>query len=181
MATSSVKGDSIWAHVLRNWQFAPLIRALSGEPLTVTTGADTSLTGINSGDSPERVNYVPGANPYNASWGPKLQYLNPTAFYNNSPGTYGSLGRDVLRGPGNLQVDLALSRIFPIRESFRLEVRAEAFNVINHTNFIAPATGTGIPGISTGGLSLSRSSSNFGQITSAGDPRILQFAMKLYF
>jgi hypothetical protein len=80
-----------------------------------------------------------------------------------------------------LQFDLALSRIFPIHESFRLEVRAEAFNVINHTNFVAPATGTGIPGISTGGISLSTSSSNFGQITNAGDPRILQFAMKLYF
>jgi hypothetical protein len=63
----------------------------------------------------------------------------------------------------------------------RLEVRAEAFNAINHTNFIAPATGTGIPGISTSGISLSRSSANFGQITSAGDPRIWQFAMKWYF
>ena len=181
VATSPVKGSSIWAHLLGNWQLAPLVRALSGEPLTVTTGSDTSLTGMNSGDSPERPNYVGGVDPYVSSWGPKLQYLNPAAFVNNTPGTYGNLGRSVLRGPGQLQFDLALSRIFAIHEAFRLEVRAEAFNVINHTNFIAPATGTGIPGISTGGLSLSRSSSNFGQITTAGDPRILQFAMKLYF
>jgi len=181
VATSPVKGSSIWAHILGNWQLAPLLRAVSGTALPVTTGKDTSLTGINSGDSPERPNYVAGVDPYVASWGPKLQYLNPAAFYVNAPGTYGNLGRDVLRGPGNLQFDLALSRIFPIHESFRLEVRAEAFNVINHTNFVAPATGTGIPGISTGGISLSTSSSNFGQITTAGDPRILQFAMKLYF
>jgi len=181
VATSPVKGNSIWAHILGSWQLAPLLRILSGTPLPVTTGKDTSLTGINSGDSPERPNYVAGADPYIASWGPKLQYLNPAAFYVNTPGTYGNLGRDVLRGPGNLQFDLALSRIFPIHESFRLEVRAEAFNAINHTNFVAPATGTGIPGISTGGISLSTSSSNFGQITNAGDPRILQFAMKLYF
>ena len=78
-------------------------------------------------------------------------------------------------------MDAALSRIFGIKESIRLEVRAEAFNVFNHTNFIAPATGTGIPGISTSGISLSTSAGNFGRITSAGDPRIMQFAMQLYF
>jgi len=181
VATSPVKGNGFWAHILGNWQLAPLIRALSGVPLPVQTGSDTSLTGINSGDSPERPNYIAGSDPYMSDWGPKLQYLNPAAFANNTPGTYGNLGRDVIRGPGSLQFDAALSRIFPIHESVRLEVRAEAFNAINHTNFIAPATGTGIPGISTGGISLSRSSGNFGQITSAGDPRIWQFAMKLYF
>jgi hypothetical protein len=181
VATSPVKGGSFWAHLLGNWQLAPIVRALSGEPLNVTTGADTSLTGINSGDSPERPNYNWGVNPYSTTLGPKLQYLNPAAFTKNAPGTYGNLGRDVLRGPKFVQVDVSLSRIFGIRESLRLEVRGEAFNVFNHTNFIAPATATGIPGISTSGISLSTSSSSFGQITSAGDPRILQFAMKLYF
>lgn len=181
VAKSPVRGSGIWAHVLGNWQIAPLLRALSGTPLTVTTGSDTSLTGINSGDSPERPNYIAGQDPYVSGWGSKLQYLNPAAFVSNTPGTYGTLGRNVLRGPGYLQLDVALSRIFSISESFRFEVRAEAFNVLNHTNFIAPATGTGIPGISTGGISLSRSASNFGQFTSAGDPRILQLAVKLYF
>jgi hypothetical protein len=80
-----------------------------------------------------------------------------------------------------LQFDLSLSRVFGIYESMKLEARAEAFNVINHTNFIAPNTSTGIPGISTGGISLSISSATFGQITTAGDPRILQFALKLIF
>jgi len=178
VATSPVKGNSIWAHVLGNWQIAPLVRALSGVPLNVVTGADASLTGVNL----DRPNLVPGISPYTTNWGPGLpQYLNPAAFVRNAPGTYGNLGRDVLRGPGQLQFDASLSRIFGIHESIRLEVRAEAFNIINHTNFIAAATSTGIPGISTGGISLSQSSTNFGQITSAGDPRILQFALKLYF
>ena len=181
VATSHMSGNSIWAHILNNWQLAPIIRALSGEPLNVTTGSDTSLTGVNSGDSPERPNYVAGVNPYSTSLGPNLQWLNPAAFTKNAPGTYGGLGRDVLRGPNFVQVDASLSRIFGIRESLRLEVRAEAFNVFNHTNFVAPATGTGIPGISTSGISLSTGSGNFGRITSAGDPRIFQFAMKLYF
>jgi Carboxypeptidase regulatory-like domain len=178
VATSPVRGNAFWSHLLGNWQIAPIIRALSGEPLNVTTGTDASLTGVNL----DRPNYVAGVDPYTRNWGSNIpQYLNPAAFVPNTPGTYGNLGRDALRGPGQLQFDVSVSRIFGIHESTRLEVRAEAFNVINHTNFIAAATGTGIPGISTSGISLSRSSSTFGQITSAGDPRILQFAMKLYF
>jgi hypothetical protein len=177
VATSSFKGHGVWTALLNNWQVAPLIRALSGEPLNVTTGVDASLTGINL----DRPNLVAGIDPYTTSWGPNLQYLNPAAFKRNAAGTYGNLGRDALRGPGQLEFDASLSRIFTLHESLNLEVRAEAFNVINHTNFIAPATGTGIPGISTSGISLAQTSSVFGQITSAGDPRILQFAMKLNF
>jgi hypothetical protein len=177
-ATSPVKGNTIWAHILGNWQLAPLVRMLSGAPLNVTTGTDTSLTGVGL----DRPNLVPGVNPYTTNWGAGLpQYLNAAAFAPNTAGTYGNLGRDVLRGPGQIQFDASLSRIFAIHEAIRLEVRGEAFNIVNHTNFVAAATGTGIPGISTGGISLSRSSSNFGQITTAGDPRIFQFALKLYF
>ena len=87
----------------------------------------------------------------------------------------------MLRGPGSIQFDASLSRIFGIHEAIKLEARAEAFNIINHTNFVAAATGTGIPGLSTSGIQLNLNSSNFGQITTAGDPRILQFALKLYF
>jgi len=178
VATSKVGGSNLWARLLSNWQISPIIRALSGSPLNVTTGTDASLTGVNL----DRPNLVPGINPVNSNWGSGTpQYLNPAAFTVNAPGTYGSLGRDVIRGPGLIQFDASLVRLFGFTETLKLEVRAEAFNVINHANFVAAATGTGIPGISTSGISLSRSSSNFGQITTAGDPRILQFAMKLSF
>ena len=177
-ATSPVKGKTIWAHILGNWQLAPLVRMLSGAPLNVTTGVDASLTGVNL----DRSNLLPGVNPYTTSWSAGFpQYLNAAAFTPNAPGTYGNLGRDVLRGPGQIQFDASLSRIFDIHEAIRLEVRGEAFNIINHTNFIAAATGTGIPGISTGGIALGLNSKTFGQITTAGDPRIFQFALKLYF
>jgi hypothetical protein len=177
VATSKMRGTSIWSHLLNNWQIAPVLRALSGSPLNILTGVDASLTGINL----DRPNLVPGVATVNSSWGPNLQYLNPAAFTGNAPGTYGNLGRDALRGPGSLQFDASLVRDFNFTERFKLEARAEAFNVLNHTNFIAAATGTGIPGISTTGISLTRNSANFGQITSAGDPRILQFALKLTF
>ena len=177
-ATSPIKGNTLWAHILGNWQLAPLVRMLSGAPLNITTGTDASLTGVGL----DRPNFVPGASPYTASWGAGVpQYLNAAAFSKNAPGTYGNLGRDALRGPSQIQLDASLSRIFGIHEALRLEARGEAFNIINHTNFIAAATGTGIPGISTSGIALGLSSTNFGQITTAGDPRIFQFALKLHF
>ena len=176
--TSSIKGSRLFAHVLNNWQIAPLIRALSGFPGTILTGTDASLTGIGL----DRPNLVPGVDTYASTLGPKLQWLNPAAFTPNTAGTYGNLGRDTIRLPGQLLFDSSLSRIFALRESIRLEVRGEAFNVINHTNLAGiPTSGLGLSVAGSTGLSLSRNAANFGQITSAGDPRTLQFAMKLYF
>ncbi|HWB84740.1 MAG TPA: hypothetical protein VG675_11415 [Bryobacteraceae bacterium] len=62
---------------------------------------------------------------------------------------------------------MSLSRIFAFSERWWLEACAESFNVLNHANFNGPTTGL--------------NSSNFGVITSAGDPRIMRFAMKLHF
>jgi hypothetical protein len=118
---------------------------------------------------------------YNNSWGPSLQYINPAAFAQNAAGTFGSLGRDALRTPGLLSFDVSLDRMFYVTERFHLDVRADAFNVINHTNFSSPSqTGISIPGISAG-VSSALNSTTFGRLTSAGDPRILQFSMKLIF
>jgi hypothetical protein len=122
-------------------------------------------------------------NVYNATLGPQLQYLNAAAFSPNALGTFGNVGRDSIRGPGQFNFDLALSRYFAITEHLRLEARAEAFNAINHTNF-APNLSVGISSASVPSGSVSSptaSSGTFGQITGAGDPRILQFALKLVF
>src|SRR5947199_9612532 len=62
VARSPVVGSGLMAHLLGNWQLAPLIRALSGVPLNITTGTDASLTGVGL----DRPNLVPGVNPYNA-------------------------------------------------------------------------------------------------------------------
>jgi hypothetical protein len=94
-------------------------------------------------------------------------WLNPAAFLPNALGTFGNLGRNALFGPGNFAFDASLSRRFAIREWVRLEARFEAFNAINHTNFNNPTT--------------TLNSSNFGKILGAGDPKILQFAVKLHY
>ena len=66
--------------------------------------------------------------------GSELQYLNPASFAQNALGTFGTLGRDAARTPGLLSFDASLDRVFGLTERLRLDVRADAFNVINHTN-----------------------------------------------
>jgi hypothetical protein len=69
--------------------------------------------------------------------------------------------------PNNLQNDFALTRTFKIAGAQNVQFRWEVFNLINHVNFNAPVT--------------SLNSASFGQIQTAGDPRIMQFALKFTF
>jgi hypothetical protein len=163
VGTTPALGSPWLSRIVRNWQFAPLVRATSGLPVNILTGTDNSLTGVGL----DRPNLALGVNPYADTLGPQLRRFNAAAFTANPPGTFGNVGRDFMRAPGQLNIDVALSRIFAFTERFRLEARAEAFNIINHTNFGAPVA--------------SLNSSNFGRITTANDPRILQFALKLIY
>ena len=92
------------------------------------------------------------------------QYLNKAAFAQNPIGTMGTLGRNIFEGPGFANVDLGLAKRFRITERVATTFRFESFNALNHPNFDLP----------TGSLS----SGNFMKITTAYDPRILQFALR---
>jgi hypothetical protein len=152
------------SHVLSNWNFAPLVRYQSGLPANPTTGKDNSLTGSGL----DRPNVVAGAPMYtDAAHGLKYQYVSPGVYTANAIGTFGNAGHLSLRGPGYFDVDLAVSRQFKLLERLTLQARVEAFNALNHPNF----------GLPVGNVS----SANFGQITSASDPRIMQASMKLVF
>ncbi|HEV8042916.1 MAG TPA: carboxypeptidase-like regulatory domain-containing protein [Bryobacteraceae bacterium] len=180
VATSSWPGSNTWARrLLSNWVFAPLIHASSGQPLNVTTGKDQSLTGLNN-DRPNQV--LSNVYPANAGCtsAPCDQWLNPTAFVPNPIGTFGNVGRNEVRGPSTVNVDAALSRVFRFNERYKLEARAEAFNVINHTNFVGAISPAGLVQAFTV-MNTGLNSSSFGQAQSAFDPRILQFALKVYF
>ena len=137
--------------------------------MSVTSGRDNSLTGMNN-DRPLQVL----DNVYATSRACPLStvcvaWLAPagTAFVQNPTGSPGNVGRDSVRGPGPVNFDLSLSRVFPLQEWVRLEARFEAFNAINHANFSNPNTNL--------------TSSTFGTINNTSDPRILQFALKLHF
>jgi hypothetical protein len=83
-------------------------------------------------------------------------------------GTFGDIGRNTLRGPGYFDVDASIFKNFALAERFRLQFRAEAFNIENRANFNNPN-------------STVSSGVTFGRITAADDPRVLQFALKLFF
>jgi hypothetical protein len=146
--------------VFSSWQLSSIISKRTGYSFSPSTGTDASLTGVGL----DRPNVI--ADPHVAD--PSIrQWFNPAAFKANAPGTYGNAGRDSLAGPGGFYMDVALIRSFPVRERHRIDVRAEAFNILNHPVFNNPVSNL--------------SDANFGRILSAADPRILQFALKYSF
>jgi hypothetical protein len=151
------------SHLLSHWNIAPLVRYQSGLPVNPTSGKDNSLTGVGN-DRPN----VNSTRAYTgAPHGLLYQYLNPNLYVANPIGTYGNAGHNSLRGPGYFNVDVAVTREIKLNERVTVHARGEAFNVLNHPNF----------GLPNGNIS----SSSFGQIRSARDPRILQASMKLIF
>lgn len=161
VAMSPLHGHGWLSRLAGNWQVAPIVSIRSGMAINVTTGTDNSLRGVGQ----DRPNLV-AASAYPDQKTPAA-WLNRAAFIPNPAGTFGNIGKNAVRGPAAVNFDLSLSRNFQLRERARLEARAEAFNAINHANYNNPTT--------------SLNSSNFGRILGAGDPRILQFAMKLHF
>ena len=145
-----------------NWRFSPLVKIYSGQYVSVITSSDVALTAIAS----QRVNQL-SANPYGAKT-PK-SFLNPAAFALPATGTLGNSGNNSIAGPGSWQFDAALSRSFQVRESQKVEIRAEAFNLTNSFR-MDPAK-----------LVNTLNSGTFGQVTGALDPRIMQFALKYFF
>ena len=85
-----------------------------------------------------------------------VQWINPAAFTPNAIGTYGDVGRNALRGPGYFGFDLSLSRNFKFRERYSLQVRADAFNILNHTNFVGGYAPAGQPAGASYGTSVHR-------------------------
>ena len=182
VATSQTKRFNTWVNrLLSDWQVAPLVHAASGQPIQALSGKDNSLTNLNNDRPNQALADYRATNPIcNNGSTPCVQFVNTLAFTANPAGTYGNLARNALRGPQNVVVDMALSRMFKFRERYSLQARAEAFNLLNHPNFVGAISPPGtVTGFST--YSNNMSSSTFGRVGGAFDPRIVQFALKLYF
>jgi hypothetical protein len=154
------------------WQISGIVSILSGPWLTVLSGNDNALTG--TGDQFPNV-VLPS--PYAPNRGGLNPWLNPAAFAQPALGTYGNMGPASVVGPGSVNIDMALARVFKIRERMSLMIRAEAFNVVNHVNPGDPTGGQGRPG----GVDLTLTDGNFGKILTTNDPRIMQVALKFVF
>jgi hypothetical protein len=145
--------DSVWQKAfVSNWQVNAIVTLQSGLPFTPQLSYNPS----NDGDS---------RNPVRPSWNPNFagkvvnggpdQYFNPLAFIQPLNGTYGDVGRNILRGPSLTQFDLALAKRWTISERTSIQFRSEFFNLFNHTNLNTPnpvvyAAATGGPSPTAG-------------------------------
>jgi hypothetical protein len=152
--------NTLASRVFSDWQFSPIVRWQSGNRSTVTTGVDNALTGVGG----QRAVQVSDA-VYDS--GAPASYLNRAAFTSPATGTYSSLAPFTIVNPSNLQTDFALTRTFRIQGAQSVQFRWEVFNVLNHVNFNPPVSAL--------------NSASFGQIQTAGDPRIMQFALKFTY
>src|SRR5262249_45549696 len=117
------------------WKASIIISKATGTFSTVANGGDTTLTGQTEGPQPRPNQVLANIYPDNQTIN---NWVNRAAFQTPAAGVYGNVGASTILLPGSLRTDMSLSRVFPIREGQRLEVRAEAFNILNHANFSAP-------------------------------------------
>ncbi len=180
------------AKLLDDWAVSGIVTLQSGFPIRITSQADNEL--ISSFDFEtvgEPAQLKPfktknahnggcalGTGPTSLAGGQCLQvsnlYFDPNTFTEDAgvaPSLLGQIGnapRTICCGPGIKNFDFSIQKIIATSESTHLEFRAELFNAFNHTQFLNP------DGNTTDG-------STFGQITQARDPRLVQFALKLFF
>jgi hypothetical protein len=154
-------GSGLLGKVIGGWQLAGITYLRTGMPFSVTFNA--TQAGWFSG----RANLVRD---------PKLprsersitRWFDPSAFAVPAPFTYGNSARNLLFGPGDIVVDLSVQKDTKIKEAVTVQFRAEFFNLPNHPNFGNPAANISVP-------------STVGGIFGAGDPRQIQFGLKVLF
>ncbi len=122
--------------IVGGWELNGIINLQSGLPFSVTSGVNNSGSGIGS----DRANLVGDPNPPGGQSTAQMlhEYFNTSAFVVNTPGTFGNTGRNILIGPNMKDLDAGLFRNFPIRERYKIQFRAESFNLFNHPNFNNP-------------------------------------------
>lgn len=157
--------------ILKGWQISGVSSFVSGLPLRVTStlGLDWAGLGILNGNSQAAPRPDMFSNPNAGAPRTPAKWFNTQAFGAVPAGLVrpGNAPASSVIGPGYQQWDISLIRNVRIREKLRLQVRGETFNFLNHTNYAGISTGLG--------------ATNFGQVTSAREPRRIQLGLKLGF
>lgn len=181
--------------ILRNWSLNGIFVARSGLPYTVSITEPDALAGTVSFRRPNLTGQPLYINDSTVASGRRL---NPAAFNFIVPaGQMGSLGRNALRGENFWQLDMSLHRTLKLTEKVNIQLRAEAFNIFNHPNFLFPSNTSGTrnangtvtinPNFGLIQSSAANSSSSsiyntgFNPIFSGGGARSLQLAFRLSF
>jgi hypothetical protein len=171
----NVRWDNLVSRwVLNGWEVAGINGFIAG------TMGNVGFSTTNSAD----ISGTPSASPrINITCNPTLpkseqtfsRYFNTSCFQLPAVGTLGNGGKAYLRGPGVNDWDLSVFKNFPVKERFKLQFRAEAYNAFNHTQF------GGVNTTASFDPAGNQVSTTFGQFTSSRTPRQIQFALSAKF
>lgn len=156
------------------WGISGITRLSTGFPVTISSDGDRSLmgsvpNGVNN-KSLDLPDFAGGPLWINSNPRNGLPYFDTSLFSLDALGTPGNASRRFFHGPGMFNTDLAVRKFFHLSESTDLELRLEAFNTFNHTQFFGPAAVNG-----------DISSAQFGRVVRAMPPRLMQLALKFAF
>lgn len=149
-----------YKRVLGGWQLSGITTLQSGRPLNIGIQGDRAGTGT-GGQRPD------ATGDWKEGGKTRDRWFNTAAFALPALGTFGNLGRNVVIGPGTNNWDVSLQKLFRLDEQKSVEFRAEVYNAPHHFSYFGVATTLG--------------AANFGQVTSANDPRTLQFGLRVSF
>jgi hypothetical protein len=126
---------------LSGWQLSGIANVHSNVPFTPVLSFDNAdLQSVVIAERPNLIgNPYAGVCPNGGRVGTPTCWFNPSAFALPLPGQFGTAGRNILRGPGFAEFDMALQKVFQLREGMKITLRAEAFNLLNHPNFGVPS------------------------------------------
>jgi hypothetical protein len=172
----ATSGAATW--LLGGWQLNGIFSAFSGQPFNVGTAA----TSLNSPGNTQTADQVLPEVKILGGTGRGHSYFDPNAFMPVTQVRFGNTGRNILRGPGLVNLDASVFRNFQVNERFRLQFRAEAFNVSNTPSFSNPAATASAPTRNAAGMITALN--GFTEITSTSavhQDRQIRFAMKVFF
>jgi hypothetical protein len=155
--------SGIAAKVLGGWQFSGIESSYTGTPFTVTAPG----TSLNSFDQTQTANQVLPNVQFVGGIGSGAYYYNPAAFAAVSTVSFGTSGRNILRGPGVWNTNLTIDREFALKEKYKLQFRTDFYNLPNTPHFGNPDNGV--------------ADANFMKILSSAGQRNITFALHLRF
>jgi hypothetical protein len=176
----AVSNEPIVGSLIRGWSIDASVRARSAFPVDILgtqfiNPADGTLVAA-------RANRREGIPLYvNDNLAPGGRRINRDAFSIPGTGTFGNLGRNIVRGLGAWQVDMAVRRQISLSEKVRLQLRVEAFNVFNHPNFGSISTVLTATNFGQATAMLNRQLTGLNSLYQIGGPRSMQVALKIIF
>jgi hypothetical protein len=161
--------EGVASKILGGWTMSGIYSMQTGFPFTINVRGDSANVGAGTGGIFIRPNAVPGAT-WELSSGQRStdKYFNTAAFVAPDKGQFGNVGKNTVIGPGLTNLDFVIAKEIAVLEKMKLQIRGEAFNIFNHSNYTIVGRIINDP-------------ATFGKVLGQLDPRQIQIGAKLVF